>query len=258
MNENSPAPNAGNNTDQSPAGPVSQHDSSVPPQGNSPSGNSPSGLPNRAGSPNSMLAAPGSTGNSTGGSTTNATVVVADEKPLSLLTTAGVLHHAGMRCMCARTADAVIRACGLPRPPSAETLLSEVEEIAGEVAQAIEPRRIDQPVTGVTAANPTSARSGNVELIVWDVGNDPMKVLAMLVTIRETYPDLPAVLLAEPKWAGLEKKTEQLSAATRCLFKPIDPSALVSVCEPLLWMPALQSAHRQRGSRPSRPGWVTL
>ncbi|MFG0287860.1 MAG: hypothetical protein ACF8CQ_06795 [Rhodopirellula sp. JB044] len=238
MNVHSPDPNAGDHVgdsaDQPPAGRNSQVGSSVSPQINS------------------------SQGNGTGGAATNATVVVADEKPLSLLTTAGVLHHAGMRCMCARTADAVMRACGLPRPPSAETLLSEVEEIAGEVAQAVEPTRIDQPSPGVTAANTAKARSGNVELIVWDVGNDPMKALSTLATIRAFYPDLPAVLLAEPKWAGLEKKTEQLAAATRCLFKPIDPSALVSVCEPLLWMPALQSAHRLRGSRPSRPGWVTL
>jgi hypothetical protein len=84
------------------------------------------------------------------------------------------------------------------------------------------------------------------------------QVLITLAQIRERLPELPAILLAESKWAGLEKKTEKLDAATRCLFKPIDPSALVAVSEPLLWMPALQSAHRQRGSRPSRPGWVSL
>ncbi|MCM2369327.1 hypothetical protein [Aporhodopirellula aestuarii] len=190
-------------------------------------------------------------------SATHATVVVADEKPLSLLTTAGILHHAGMRCICARTADAVMRACGMPRPPSAETLLSDVEEIAGEVARAIEPVRVDQPNPGMHAANP-SAKHGNVELIVWDVGNNVHLVLNTLKKIREQFPELPAILLAESKWAGLEKKTEKLTAATRCLFKPIDPSALIAVSEPLLWMPALQSTHRLRGTRPSRPGWVTL
>ncbi|EMI41062.1 hypothetical protein [Rhodopirellula sp. SWK7] len=188
----------------------------------------------------------------------SATVVVADEKPLSLLTTAGILHHAGMRCMCARTADAVMRACGMPRPPSADTLLTEVEEIASEVAEAVEPLRVDKPTPGVIAANNAAIKPGNVDLLVWDVGGNPMLALQTLEQIRDRYPELPAVLLAESKWAGLEKKTEQLSAATRCLFKPIDPSALIAVCEPLLWMPALQSVHRLRGSRPNRPGWVTL
>lgn len=185
------------------------------------------------------------------------TVVLADAKPLALLATAGVLHHAGMRCMCARTADAVMRACGMPRPPSAEALLSDVDELAGEVARAVDPVRVDQPTAGVRAANPVP-QPECVDLIVWDVGEDANLVLQSLAQIRERLPDLPAVLLAEPKWTGLEKKTESLRAATRCLFKPIDPASLVAVCEPLLWMPALQSIHRRRGSRPSRPGWVTL
>ncbi len=191
------------------------------------------------------------------------TVVVADGKPLSLLATAGVLHHAGMRCLCARTADAVMRACGLPLPPGDETLLAEVHDLVNQVANAVhtdrsvEPLRVDEPNTGASAMN-RSTRLGSVDLIVWDVGDEVTEVLITLAQIRERLPELPAILLAESKWAGLEKKTEKIDAATRCLFKPIDPSALVAVSEPLLWMPALQSAHRQRGSRPSHPGWVSL
>ena len=194
---------------------------------------------------------------------TSPTVVVADAKPLSLLATAGVLHNAGMRCVCARTADAVMRACGLSLPPSAETLLADVHDLADQVADSVrtdrsaESLRVDEPNTTTSAIN-RSMRLGSIDLIVWDVGDDVTQVLITLAQIRERLPELPAILLAESKWAGLEKKTEKLDAATRCLFKPIDPSALVAVSEPLLWMPALQSAHRQRGSRPSRPGWVSL
>jgi hypothetical protein len=72
------------------------------------------------------------------------------------------------------------------------------------------------------------------------------------------YRDLPAVLIADTRWAGLEKKTEILAAATRCLFKPIDPEALVAVVDQILWMPALVAGHRRRGTRPTRPGWIEL
>lgn len=169
------------------------------------------------------------------------TVLVADAKPLSLMATAGVLHHAGMRCICARTAQAVLQACGISPTTSSEAL------------------RVDEAATGLpTDSNAKPVRPGAIDLIVWDVGDDVTAVLQTLTEIRERFPDLPAVLIASSKWAGLEKKTEDLHAPTRCLFQPIDPASLVAVCEPLLWMPALQSMHRQRGSRPNRPGWVTL
>jgi len=222
---------------------------------------------------------------------TGSTVLVADSKPLSLLATAGVLHHAGMKCVCARTTEAVMRACGIPRPPSAESLLTDVGEIAGQVARAARPVsldesssnesyshqlsshepprdespsddwRVDEARPGLSAANTPGdfgVKSGNVDLIVWEVGDDVPAVLQTLAEIRERFPDLPAVLIATAKWAGLEKKTESLHAPTRCLFRPIDPESLVAVCEPLLWMPALQSMHRRRGTCPNRPGWVTL
>lgn len=101
---------------------------------------------------------------------------------------------------------------------------------------------------------------GTQDLLVCDVGDDAPETLAMVAEIRAIsgYDQLPAVLMAEIRWAGLEKKAEEAKAATRCLFKPIDPNSLLAVVDQLLWMPSLIDAHRRRGSRPSRPGWITL
>ena len=98
------------------------------------------------------------------------------------------------------------------------------------------------------------------DLLVCDVGDDAVTALEMLQQMRSIpgYENLAAVLIAENRWAGLEKKTEALSQATRCLFKPIDPHALLAVVDQILWMPTLVETHRRRGSSPSRPGWVRL
>jgi CheY-like chemotaxis protein len=203
----------------------------------------------------------------------NATVVVADPKPLSLLATAGVLHHDGLRCVCARTIDAVLKACGVgaeglvghndlvdngdPSNADAQHLADELVEMVDDAAAAA--LRVDEGETGVPEKRDVHVKpTANVDLLIWDVGDQVIDVLGAIEQIRESLPELPVILLAESKWAGLEKKTEAMSAPTRCLYKPIDPSALLAVAEPLLWMPALQTAHRQRGSRPSRPGWLTL
>lgn len=100
---------------------------------------------------------------------------------------------------------------------------------------------------------------GPQDLIVWDVGDDAADALAQLARIRDLdgYQTIPAILLADVKWSGLEKRVESLPT-TRCLFKPIDHPSLIAVVEALLWMPGMVDAHRRRGSRPSRPGWVTL
>ncbi|TWT83902.1 Response regulator receiver domain protein [Planctomycetes bacterium CA13] len=143
-----------------------------------------------------------------------ASIVVVDASPLSLIATAGVLHYQGYKCMCSRSAECTTQA-----------LAAETQD-----------------------------------LIVWDVGDDAAAVLDSIAEIRqnEVFQEIPVVLLADSQWAGLEKKAEQLSAPTRCLFKPIDPNSLIAVVDQLLWMPSLVSAHRKRGSKPSRPGWVTL
>lgn len=101
---------------------------------------------------------------------------------------------------------------------------------------------------------------GRQDMIVADVGDDAAGMLEVVGRMRATdgCGDLPAVLIADAKWAGLEKKCEATSVATRCLFKPIDPNSLIAVVEQTLWLPTLVAAHRRRGSRPSRPGWVSL
>lgn len=101
---------------------------------------------------------------------------------------------------------------------------------------------------------------GPIDLVVCDVGNDAPAALETLVALRskEDNADLPAIMIADVKWAGLEKKTEKLSAVTRCLYQPIDSGALIAVAEQLLILPQIVASHRRRGTRPGRTGWVSL
>lgn len=110
------------------------------------------------------------------------------------------------------------------------------------------------------AAAIKTTEMGIQDLYVWDVAADAPGVLTALESIRQhpQHQETPAILIAESRWAGLEKKTESLPQATRCLFKPIDPNVLLAVADQTLWMPTLVESHRSKGSRPSRPGWVTL
>lgn len=149
--------------------------------------------------------------------TPRSSLIVWDASPVSLLATAGALHHHGYACTCARTAEAAIAALSVDEAPSPEA-------------------------------------------IVIDIGDDATAALFTLETIRSRPAgrSLPAVLIAQSGWAGLEKKAETMTVATRCLFKPIDPNALLAVVDQLLWMPTVVEAHRRRGSKPRRPGWVTL
>ena len=143
-----------------------------------------------------------------------ASILVVDPDPLSLIAMAGVLHTQGYNCTCARTADAAEKALQMARQ----------------------------------------------DLVLWDVADDAAAVVDALGKMRQLpdYDQLPAVLVAESRWAGLETKAEAMQAPTRCLFKPIDPNSLIAVVDHVLWMPTLVSAHRRKGSTPSRPGWVTL
>ena len=101
---------------------------------------------------------------------------------------------------------------------------------------------------------------GTQDLVVWDVADDAPEALMGIEEMRtqKDYVDLPAILIAETQWAGLEKKAEAMEAPTRCLFKPIDPNSLLAVVHQVLYMPALVRTHRRKGTKPSRPGWVTL
>ena len=178
------------------------------------------------------------------------TVLVADAKPLSLLATAGVLHHESMRCVCAGSFESIRNALQLG--------ISAARIDASHDEPIIRTESADQvtPSDGTEKWDSTQA----IDLIVWDVGDEPMDALLLLAEIRSTprYRDLPTILIAESKWAGLEKKTEAMPTATHCLFKPIGTQSLITIAQQLLWMPSLQSAHRTRGTRPQRMGWVTL
>jgi CheY-like chemotaxis protein len=149
-----------------------------------------------------------------GSSNRQASVIVWDASPLSLLTLAGVLDSQGYRCICARNADSAIK----------------------------------------------TLEMGRQDLLVCDVGDDAAAALETIEKMRSVpnYEQLPAVMVADPRWAGLEKKAEASFQATRCLFKPIDPNSLIAVVDQVLWMPSLVSSHRRRGTRPSRPGWISL
>jgi DNA-binding NtrC family response regulator len=143
-----------------------------------------------------------------------ASIIVLDQSPISLLALAGVLDAQGYGCICARDHAAAISALEM----------------------------------------------GRQDLLVCDVGDDAAAALETVAEMRATerYAELPVVLIAEGRWAGLEKKTEAMRQPTRCLFKPIDPNSLIAVVDQALWMPTLVASHRRRGTTPSRPGWVTL
>lgn len=116
----------------------------------------------------------------------------------------------------------------------------------------------------ICARTPTAAteamRLDKIDIVVCDVGDDAPGMLELLANLRSMVgeSELPAVLIADQRWVGLEKRIESLGGTTRCLFKPIDPGSLLAVVEQLLWMPQVVAAHRRRGTRPGRPGWVSL
>jgi response regulator RpfG family c-di-GMP phosphodiesterase len=116
----------------------------------------------------------------------------------------------------------------------------------------------------ICARTPTAAteamRLDKIDIVVCDVGDDAPGMLDLLANLRSMVgeSELPAVLIADQRWVGLEKRIESLGGTTRCLFKPIDPGSLLAVVEQLLWMPQVVAAHRRRGTRPGRPGWVSL
>ncbi len=116
----------------------------------------------------------------------------------------------------------------------------------------------------ICARTPTAAteamRLDKIDMVVCDVGDDAPGMLDLLANLRSMVgeSELPAVLIADQRWVGLEKRIDSLGGTTRCLFKPIDPGSLLAVVEQLLWMPQVVAAHRRRGTRPGRPGWVSL
>lgn len=143
----------------------------------------------------------------------DATILVVDPSPITLLGTAGVLDSFGYACFCARSVEAALQ---MPA-------------------------------------------ESDLDAVVIDVGEDAEAALAMVAELRKVRgnPDLPVIFIASTEWAGLEKRCEVMVSA-RCLFKPIDPNVLGDLVQQTLWMPQLTAAHRRRGTRPARPGWVQL
>lgn len=145
-----------------------------------------------------------------------------------------------------------------PRPtvlvvdPSSLSLIAMAGVLDSQNYSCICARTLDSAISAMTM--------GPIDLVVCDVANDAPAALEMLIALRahKDHADLPGILIADAKWAGLEKKTELLPAVTRCLFKPIDPGSLVAVAAQLLVMPQVVASHRRRGTRPGRPGWVQL
>lgn len=144
------------------------------------------------------------------------------------------------------------RATILVVDPSPLSLIAIAGVLDGQSYTCICARNADQAIAAMSM--------GQIDLVVCDVADDAHAALEMLIALRSSgdHAELPAILIAEAAWSGLEKRTEMLAAITRCLFKPIDPGTLTAVAEQLLVMPHLIASHRRRGTRPSRPGWVSL
>lgn len=143
----------------------------------------------------------------------DATILVIDSSPITLIATAGVLDSQGYACVCART------------PEAAEK----------------------------------GASQESLDAVVMDVGDDAEAALMLVERLRAATgsADLPVLLIADACWAGLQHRCEAMPGV-RCLFKPIDPNALLDLVQHSLWLPPLLATHRRRGARPQRPGWVTL
>lgn len=99
--------------------------------------------------------------------------------------------------------------------------------------------------------------AGCLDALVCDVEDDAPEALRVLERLRghDLAGALPAVLIADQRWVGLERQIEPHAANTRCLFKPIDPHALVAVVDQLLLAPGAASSARTQARR---PGWITL
>lgn len=103
-----------------------------------------------------------------------------------------------------------------------------------------------------------------VDLVVMDLGGSTDETVETIEKLRQEAGnhELPAIVIAEAIWAGLEKRLESLERV-RCLFKPVDPRVMGDLVQQLLWLPFLDSNTRSRGSRPQNqkslpPGWVSL
>lgn len=114
------------------------------------------------------------------------------------------------------------------------------------------------------AAAQKAVQTYPVDLVVMDLGTSTDESLQTVEKLRaaSSNSELPAIVIAEANWAGLEKQLERLERV-RCLFKPVDPRVLGDLVQQFQWLPLLEAGVRTRGSRPQSkkslpPGWVSL
>lgn len=100
-----------------------------------------------------------------------------------------------------------------------------------------------------------------IDLIVWDVADDAAEAITEMQALRrehaEELADVPLIVLADSRWAGLETRLDMIAPA-RCLFKPIDPATLIDLVGQALWVPHVLRGHHLHRKEAERPGWITL
>ena len=99
------------------------------------------------------------------------------------------------------------------------------------------------------------------DLVLWDVADDAAAALEAIKSLQSRRADdlsnVPFILLAESRWAGLETRLDQIAPA-RCLFKPLDPNALIDLVEQALWVPHIIRGHHLGQQKADQSGWVSL
>ena len=106
-----------------------------------------------------------------------------------------------------------------------------------------------------------AVQDSSIDLIIWDVADDAAATLDAIRQMRagmtDQLSDVPFVLLADVQWSGLETRLDGISPA-RCLFKPLDPNALIDIVEQTLWVPHIVRGHHFPKSSTDQNGWVSL
>lgn len=153
------------------------------------------------------------------------------------------------------------RAAASPAAPPTATILvvdpSPITLIA--TAGALDSQGYACICARTSEAAEKGASQETLDAIILDVGDDAEAALQLVDRLRTAAgaSDLPVLLIADGCWAGLQQCCEGMTGV-RCLFKPIDPNALLDLVQHSLWMPQLVANHRRRGTRPSRPGWIRI
>lgn len=94
-----------------------------------------------------------------------------------------------------------------------------------------------------------------IDLIVWDVSDSAEAAIGQIGLLRqdhaEALADVPIFVIADSGCAGLELQIDAIAPA-RCLFKPLDPNALLDLADQSLWVPHVIRGHHLAKSKASR------